>query len=85
MFINDIEIKDLNIYYNKEKTHKDIQQYILKIIQNLNKIFINIECAEECISEKKLQFIMKYIKIINYIYKLNNRSSVASKVLKILN
>ncbi len=48
-------------------------------------MFINIECAEECISEKKLQFIMKYIKIINYIYKLNNRSSVASKVLKILN
>ena len=85
VFVNNIEIKDLNMYYNEEKTHKSIQQYILKIIQNLNKIFINIKCAEKCISEKKSQFIMKYIKIISYIYKLNSRSSVISKVLKILN
>ena len=46
---------------------------------------MNIKCTEKCISEKKSQFIMKYIKIINYICKSEDRSSVTSKVLKILN
>ncbi len=85
MFIDDIEIKNLNMYYDEEKMHKKVYQYILKTIQNLNKMFMNIECAERCILREKLQFIMKYIKIVNYIYKSEDRSSVISKILKILN
>ncbi len=73
------------MYYDEEKMHKKVYQYILKTIQNLNKMFMNIECAERCILREKLQFIMKYIKIVNYIYKSEDRSSVISKILKILN
>jgi len=48
-------------------------------------MLVNIECAEECISEEKLQFIMKHIKIVEFICSFEERSSVTSKVLKILN
>lgn len=85
VFIDNIRIKNLNIYYNEEKMHKRICQYILKIIQNLNKILMNIKCTEKSILKEKLQFIMKYIKIVNYVYKSESRSLVVNKILKILN
>ncbi len=46
---------------------------------------MNIKCTEESILKEKLQFIMKYIKIVNYVYKSESRSLVVNKILKILN
>ncbi len=59
-------------------------QYILKTIQNLNKILINVKCTDRSVSDEKLQYIMKQLKIVGFVCRSNGRSSVVNKVLKIV-
>ena len=84
MFLDDIAVKESQSDYNDEKSLFEVHQYILKIIQNLNSILINVECVDECVSKKKSQYIMKQLQIIDYIYKLKKHSSEAVKTLKLV-
>jgi len=84
IFFNDIAVKKSQSNYNDEKSLSKVCQYILKTIQNLNSVLINIECADECVSEEKSQYIMKQFQIINYICKLKKHSSEAVKTLKLV-
>jgi len=61
-----------------------VHQYILKTIQNLDKVLINIECADRSVSDEKSQYIMKQLKIVEFVCRPNEHSSVINKVLKIV-
>jgi len=84
MFLNNIVVREPQTDYNDEKVLMKVCQYILKTIQNLDKILINVECANRSVSDKKLQYIMKQLKIVEFVCKPNGRSSAANKVLKIV-
>jgi len=84
MFLNNIAVKEPQTDYNSEEVLMRVRQYILKTIQNLDKIFINIECADRSVSDEKSQYIMKQLKIVGFVCRPNGRSSVTNKVLKIV-
>jgi len=84
MFLNDIAVKGPQTDYNDEKVLTEVCQHILKAIQNLDKVLINVECADRSVSDKKSQYIMKQLKIVGFVCRPNGRSSTANKVLKIV-
>jgi len=84
MFLNNIIVKEPQTDYNNEKVLMRVCQYILKTIQNLNKVLINVECTDRSVSDEKSQYIMKQLKIVEFVCKSNGRSSVINKVLKIV-
>jgi len=60
MFLNNIAVKGPQTDYNSEEVLMKVCQYILKTIQNLDKILINIECTDRSVSDEKSQYIMKH-------------------------
>ncbi len=84
MFLNNIAVKGPQTDYNSEKVLMRVHWYILKTIQNLNKVLINIECTDRSVSDEKSQYIMKQLKIVEFVCRPNGRSSVINKVLKIV-
>jgi len=82
MFLNNITVKESQFNYNNKKSLSEVHQYILKTIQNLNSVLINVKCIDECVLKEKSQYIIKQLQIINYIYKLKRCSSEAVKTLK---
>ncbi len=84
MFLNNIAVKEPQTNYNDEKVLMRVYWYILKTIQNLNKILINVECKDRSVFDEKSQYIMKQLKIVEFVCRSNGRSSVINKVLKIV-
>ncbi len=84
MFLNNIAVKEPQTDYNNEEVLMRVCQYILKTIQNLDKILINVECADRSVSDEKSQYIMKQLKIVEFVCKSNECSFVINKVLKIV-
>jgi len=85
IFFNNIAVKESQSDYNDKKFLSEVHQYILKTIQNLNSVLINVKCVDECILREKSQYIMKQLQIINYICKSKRHSSEAVKTLKLVN
>lgn len=56
LFLDIMAVKKLKTIYNNKKIASDIRQYILKYIQNLNKILANLEQASIIITKAKSQF-----------------------------
>ena len=54
-FLNDIEVKGLRTDYSEMKILSDVQRFILKYIQNFNKIFCDLKRAELTVAEVKSQ------------------------------
>ena len=84
MFLNNIAVKEPQTDYNNEEVLMRVCQYILKTIQNLDKILINVECTDRSVSDEKSQYIMKQLKIVEFVCEPNECSSVINKVLKIV-
>jgi len=84
MFLNNIAVKEPQTDYNDEEVLIRVCQYILKTIQNLDKILINVECADRSVFDEKSQYIMKQLKIVEFVCRSNRCSSVTDKVLKIV-
>ena len=84
MFLNNIAVKGPQTDYNSEKVLIKVHWYILKTIQNLDKVLINIECTDRSVSDEKSQYIMKQLKIVEFVCRPNGRSFVINKVLKIV-
>jgi len=61
MFLNNIAVKKSQSNYNDEKSLSEVHKYIVKTIQNLNNVLINVECADECVLKEKSQYIMKQL------------------------
>jgi len=84
MFLNNIIVKEPQTDYNNKEVLTEVHQYILKAIQNLDKVLINVECADRSVFDKKSQYIMKQLKIVGFVCRSNECSSTADKVLKIV-
>ncbi len=84
MFLNNIAVKESQTDYNDEKVLIEVCWYILKTIQNLDKVLINVKCTNRSVSDEKSQYIMKQLKIVEFVCKSNECSSVTDKVLKIV-
>ena len=53
MFLDDIAVKEPQTDYDDKEILTKVHHYVLKSIQNLNKILVNVECAEECVFSEK--------------------------------
>jgi len=84
MFFDDIAVKESQFNYNNKKSLFEVHQYILKTIQNLNSVLINVECVDECVLKEKSQYIMKQLQIIDYICESKRHSSETVKTLKLV-
>ena len=84
MFLNNITVKEPQTDYNDKEVLMRVCQYILKTIQNLDKVLINVKCTDRSVSDEKSQYIMKQLKIVEFVCKSNECSSVINKVLKIV-
>jgi hypothetical protein len=86
-FLDNIGVKGLKSRYNDEEVSdlSDVRRFVLKYIQNLNVVLINLKRARATVSIKKSIFCIIKLKIIKYIYNADGKHSDAKKVLKILN
>ena len=85
-FLNDIEIKSLKSRYNNEEKPDlpGVRKFVLKHIQNLNKVLTDIERAGGVISAEKSKFNFAELIVIGYIYDNNKRHSEQVKIAKIV-
>ena len=70
--------------YNEKEILFKIRLLIMKYVQWLNAVFINLEKTNCTISDKKFQFCMFELKIVNFVCDSNNRSFEITKTIKIL-
>ena len=84
MFLDNIAVKEPWTDYDDKEILTEVHHYVLKLIQNLNKILVNVECAEECVSDEKSQFVMKKLRIMKFICESEECFSETVKVLKIV-
>jgi hypothetical protein len=71
--------------YNNEFIFLKIRRYVMKHIQWLNKILIDIEKIDCIIFEKKSQFYCEKLRVIKFICDVEKRYLNTTKVIKILN
>lgn len=76
-------VKGPKTKYNNKKVAPRIRCYILKYIQNLNKVFTNLKAADITIAGAKSQFYQAGMKIVGYICNATSHHPNTSKVLKI--
>ena len=53
MFLDNIAVKELWTDYEDEEVLTEVYHYVLELIQNLNKVLVNVECAEDCVFSEK--------------------------------
>ena len=85
IYLNDVEVKNLKIKYNNEKMSLKIRKYMLKHLQCLNQVLVNIELSDTKLNEEKSQFCQSEIVIIRYVCDYDRKHSEAAKVTKIMN
>ncbi len=84
-FVDDIKIKKSKTMYNNEFILFEIRRYVMKHIQWLNDVLIDIEKANCIIFEKKSQFCCEELRIVEFVYDVEKRHSNTAKMIKILN
>ena len=82
-FIDDINIKNLRSNYNEKESLFEIRLFIMKHVQWLNAMLVNLEKTNCTISNKKFQFYIFELKIVNFVYDSNNKFSKITKIIKI--
>ena len=83
-FVDDINIKDSRSNYDKKEILLEIRLFIMKHVQWLNAMLVNLEKMNCMILNEKSQFYMFELKIVDFVYDLNNRFSETVKIIKIL-
>lgn len=78
-----MRIKKSKTTYNNKKLASKIRRYVVKHIQNLNQVLVNLKRAKIIIFEAKPQFSQVGIKIVEYIDDINSCHPDIFKVLKI--
>ena len=86
LYVNDVSIKGLKIRYkNKEISElSEIQRFIMKYLQNIDCILMNLKYAELTLMTLKLMFCFLKMKLIEFIYNKNERHSDSKKIAKII-
>ena len=86
LYVNDVSIKGLKIKYKNEEISElsEIQRFIMKHLQNINCILMNLKCAELTLIALKLMFCFLKIKLVEFICNENERHSDSKKIAKII-
>ena len=83
-FVDDINVDDSRSNYNNKEVFFEMRLYILKHIQWLNAILMNLKKINCTISDEKSQFCVADFKIVDFVCDLNDRFSETVKMIKIL-
>ena len=83
-FVDDINVKNSRSNYDEKEILFKIRLFIMKYIQWLNAMLVNLEKISCTISDEKFQFCMSELKIVDFIYDSNDKSSETAKIIKIL-
>ena len=81
--MNDVVVKRNQTNYNNNKVVFETRAFVLRHIQNLNKVLIDIKRSKIIIFDEKSQFCMFDIKIINSMYDKIDRHFDNVKIIKI--
>lgn len=84
LFLDDIRVKRPKTIYNNKELTSGIRQYVIKHIQNFDKVLADLKQMGVTIAGAKSQFCQAGIKIVGYICNANGCHSDTSKLLKIL-
>ena len=84
-FLDDIEIKELKTKYQNQEIISEIQQFILEHVQWLNAVLADLKWADCIMSEKKSQFCMSDIKIVEFVCNAEEWHLNSTKMIKVLN
>ena len=60
-------MKELKTDYEEVETLFSIWQFMFKHIQNIDKVFNDVKCAEITVAEEKLQWFMIEVKIVKFV------------------
>ena len=85
-YVDDVSIKGLKIKYENKEIFKlsEIQRFIMKYLQNIDYILMNLKYAELTLTASKLMFCFLRMKLIEFICDENERHSDSKKVVKII-
>ena len=85
-YINDVSIKGLKTRYKNEEISElsEIQRFMIKHLQNIDCILIDLKCAELTSAVSKLMFCFLRMKLIKFIYNENERYLDSKKIAKII-
>src|SRR5699024_729676 len=64
VFIDNVDIKDSRDNYNNKKIMSNVRQFVLKYLQNLNKMLYLIELVDDIVSAEKFYFLMSDVRIV---------------------
>jgi hypothetical protein len=83
-FLDDIPVKGSKSDYGRKLAAPGIHFYILKYIQALDRVLVDIEKAGVIISGTKFQFGIVNLNIVGYVCDSSGRHPVTAKIIKIL-
>ena len=83
-FVNDINIKDSRSNYSEKEILFKIRLFIMKHVQWLNAVLVNLEKTNCTTSDEKFQFCISELKIVDFVCDSNDRFSETAKIIKIL-
>ena len=83
-FVNNINVDGSRSNYGNKKTFSEMRLYILKHIQWLNAILMNLKKTDCIISNEKFQFCVVNFKIVDFVCDSNDRFLETTKIIKIL-
>ena len=84
-FFDDIDIKSFKFNYKNELVLLKIQRYIMKHVQWIDEMLIDLKRIKCIIFDEKSQFCMKRLKIVKYMCDVNERYFDYAKIDKIMN
>ena len=86
LYVNDVSIKGLKTRYENEEISElsEIQRFIMKHLQNIDCILIDLKYVKLTLTVLKLMFCFLRIKLIKFIYNENERHSDSKKIAKII-
>ena len=86
LYVNDVNVKGLKTRYKNEEISElsEIQRFIMKHLQNIDCVLMNLKCAELMLITLKLMFCFLKMKLIRFICNKNERHSDSKKIAKII-
>jgi hypothetical protein len=85
-YLNDIRVKGLKMRYNNKGVSRllEVYRFILKYIQNLDKVLTDFKCANIIVVIIKMKLYIVGIKIVRFIYNISSQHLESEKVIKIV-
>ena len=83
-FVNDVVVKRNRNDHENKKVVSEIRIFVLRHIQNLNKVLIDIKRSKTTIFDEKSQFCIFDIKIISFVCDKIDRHFDNVKIIKII-